>query len=384
MKKVISTEKHPIKLWLDDLEDGALQQAKNLANLQFVHKWVAIMPDAHQGYGMPIGAVMAARDVIVPNAVGVDIGCGMCAVRTSLQTLEKETVKKIMGSVRRTVPIGFGHHEEKQAWKGFDKAPDIKIITAELHNAHFQLGTLGGGNHFIEIQKGSDGFVWAMVHSGSRNFGLKIAREYHEKAKQLCERWRSDLPDTDLAFLPMDAKVAREYFCAMTFACEFARENRLRMIEAIKGSFAAEIPDITFDEVVSIHHNYAALETHYKKSVIVHRKGATSARIGEIGLVPGSQGSNSYIVRGLGNPESFMSCSHGAGRKMGRKQAQRDLDLTAEKKRLDDLGIIHAIRKKSDLDEAAGAYKDIGEVMENQKDLVEIVVELWPLGVIKA
>jgi tRNA-splicing ligase RtcB len=341
------------------------------------------MPDAHQGYGMPIGAVLAARDVIVPNAVGVDIGCGMCAVRTSLPSLEQPALKKIMGSIRRTIPIGFDHHKEKQVWVGFDSAPDVKIIDTELHNAHYQLGTLGGGNHFIEIQKGSDGFVWIMVHSGSRNFGLKIARDYHQKAKHLCEKWRSDLPDADLAFLPMETKEAAEYFSAMNFACEFAKENRSRMVEAIKECFFADIPEINFDEAVSIHHNYAAIETHFKKSVIVHRKGATSARAGEIGLVPGSQGSKSYVVRGLGNAQSFMSCSHGAGRKMGRKQAQRDLDLATEKKLLDDQGIIHAIRGKSDLDEAAGAYKDIGEVMENQKDLVEIVVELSPLGVIK-
>jgi len=307
----------------------------------------------------------------------------MCAVRTSLKSIEKDSLKSIMKEIRGRIPLGFNHHKEKMNWSGFDKAPDLKIIQQELDAAHYQLGTLGGGNHFLEIQNGSDGFIWIMLHSGSRNFGLKIAKEYHAKAVELCNRWHSDIPDKDLSFLPMDTKEAHEYFNAMKFALDFAKENRFRMVEAIKKSFYAIIPEICFDETINIHHNYAALESHFGLDVIVHRKGATSAKEGQTGLIPGSQGTKSYVVKGKGNRESFMSCSHGAGRKLGRKQAQRELDLATEKKRLDDLGIIHAIRKVNDLDEAAGAYKDISVVMDNQKDLVDIVVELCPLAVIK-
>jgi tRNA-splicing ligase RtcB len=384
VRKVIDTEKLPIKLWLDDVEDEAIQQAKNLANLPFVFKWISIMPDSHPGYGMPIGGVMATRGVVVPNAVGVDIGCGMCAVPTSLRSCDVETLKIIMEKIRESVPVGFNHLKEKAAWDGFDKAPEIPIVQQELEKSHYQLGTLGGGNHFIEIQKGSDGFIWIMLHSGSRNFGLKIAHEYHEKAKFWCEKWYSNIPDKDLSFFPMETHEAKDYFSAMNFALSFAKENRFRMIERIKNAFSSSVPEVSFGEVINIHHNYAAWEHHFGEDVIVHRKGATLAREGAISLIPGSQGTKSYVVKGKGNADSFMSCSHGAGRKMGRKQAQRELNLEAEQKLLDDQGIVHSVRTVSDLDEAAGAYKDIAVVMDNQSDLVDIVVELSPLAVIKA
>jgi tRNA-splicing ligase RtcB len=384
MRKVIYTEKLPIKLWLDDIEEGAIAQAKNLANLPFVFKWISIMPDSHQGYGMPIGGVMATRGVVVPNAVGVDIGCGMCAVPTSLQSCDVETLKIIMGKIRESVPVGFNHLKEKAEWEGFARAPEVPIVQQELEKSRYQLGTLGGGNHFIEIQKGSDGFVWIMLHSGSRNFGLKIAHEYHEKAKFWCEKWYSNIPDKDLSFFPVEVAEAKEYLAAMDFALEFAKENRFRMIEQIKNAFSSSVTEVSFGEIINIHHNYAAWEHHFDTDVIVHRKGATLAREGTIGLIPGSQGTKSYVVKGKGNPDSFMSCSHGAGRKMGRKQAQRELNLEAEQKRLDDQGIVHSVRNVSNLDEAAGAYKDIATVMSNQSDLVDIVVELSPMAVIKA
>lgn len=384
MKNVITTEKIPVKLWLSDIEDKALIQAKNLANLPFAYKWIAIMPDSHFGYGMPIGGVMATKGVVVPNAVGVDIGCGMCAVKTSLTEIERETLKVIMGKIRDRTPLGYNHHKEKQEWEGFNRAPEVKIIQQEINAAHYQLGSLGGGNHFQEIQKGSDGHIWMMLHSGSRNFGLKIANEYHKKAQWFCEKWFSNIPDKELSFFPMETKEAHEYFDAMNYALDFAKESRFRMIEAMKQSILDCIPGVQFDETINIHHNYAIWEHHYGEDVIVHRKGATSARDGQIGLIPGSQGTKSYVVRGKGNPESFTSCSHGAGRCLGRNDAKRKLDLETEKKLLDDQGIIHGIRTVADLDEAAGAYKDISVVMENQNDLVDIVVELSPLAVIKA
>lgn len=375
--KVIATEKFPIKLWLDDIEDGALAQAKNIANLPFVHKWVAIMPDSHQGYGVPIGGVLATKAVILPGAVGVDIGCGMGAVKTSMRYPEINELKEIMGHVRKAVPVGFAHHQHPQVWEGFDRAPDISIIQQELNSARKQLGTLGGGNHFIEFQEDEEHYLWVMLHSGSRNFGLKTANVYHEKAQELCNRWHVNLPDKDLAFLPMDDLAGQEYRTAMEFCLEFAAASRALMMARIIDIVGAE----KLDEV-NIHHNYAALENHYGSNVWVHRKGAIRVREGERGIIPGSMGTPSYIVEGLGNPESFNSCSHGAGRVMGRKEAGRKLDLVAEQAKME--GIVHGLRNVCDLDEAPGAYKDIDVVMENQKDLVKIVTKLRPLGSIKS
>ena len=390
LKKVVTTEKQPIKLWLDDIDAGALEQARNLANLPFVHKHIAVMPDAHLGYGMPIGGVMATSDMIIPNAVGVDIGCGMCAVQTSLQHISREKLKHIMGLVRSTVPLGFKHHKNKQNKSLMPKTPgsiplsDMPIVFREFQNALTQLGTLGGGNHFIEIQKGSDDHIWIMIHSGSRNIGFKVANYYNKLAIQLNVKWGSSIPKKwQLSFLPMDSEAGRNYFHEMQYCVDFALANRNVMMDRIQDAFLAVAAPVFFQSFINIAHNYAAMETHYHKNVIVHRKGATRALDGEMGIIPGSQGTPSYIVKGKGNEESFSSCSHGAGRRMGRKQAQRQLDLHYEQKRLDDQDIIHSIRSKRDLDEASSAYKDIDKVIENQLDLVEVVVELRPLAVIK-
>ena len=379
--RVETTEKVPIKLWLDDIEDGAMQQARDLANLPFVHKWVAIMPDSHQGYGMPIGGVLATKGVVIPNAVGVDIGCGMCALRTPVESIDTYALKEIMSDIRKVVPVGFAHHKEPRTWTGFSAAPNIPIIQNELEAARYQLGTLGGGNHFIEIQHGSDGYVWLMLHSGSRNFGYKIAKTYHEKAIKLCDQWYSNVPNKDLSFLPADSAEGCEYVDAMRFALDFARANRYEMMRQIAYVFEYRTGAKIDEEIINIHHNYVAIEHHYGENVWVHRKGATLAREGTTGIVPGSQGTKSYIVKGLGNPESFMSCSHGAGRRMGRKEARRTLTVEGETQKL--AGVIHSIRSEKDLDEAPGAYKDISEVMANQRDLVDIEIELTPLAVIK-
>jgi tRNA-splicing ligase RtcB len=384
MKQVIANERIPVKLWLDDIDANALQQSLDLAKLPFAFHHVAIMPDAHLGYGMPIGGVLATQGSVIPNAVGVDIGCGMCAVRTSLTQYDKESLKEVMSLIRKRVPVGFSHHKDKQTWDGFYKAPEVEIIQKELKSAQYQLGSLGGGNHFIEIQVANDGHIWLMLHSGSRNFGLKIANDYHTKAKELCEKWHAQIPSPDLSFLPVDTGPAQDYLAAMEYALTFAEESRLRMMTAMSQSMSDVFAGIVFEPPINVHHNYARMENHFGHNVLVHRKGATSARLGEIGIIPGSQGTFSYIVRGLGNPESFESCSHGAGRRMGRKQACRELSLEMEIKRLDDIGVIHGMRTEKDLDEAAGAYKDIDVVMANQADLVEIVTKLRPLAVIKA
>jgi len=399
MKRVIDTENIPVKMWLENVEPNCMEQIKNLANLPFAYKHVAIMPDSHMGYGMPIGGVLATQGVVIPNAVGVDIGCGMCAVQTSLKEISTEQIKKIFGGskehkggIRSAVPVGFSHHSKKQdeifmpnidVRTCYTTKDDYPIIHQEYTSALKQIGTLGGGNHFIEIQKGSDGYIWLMIHSGSRNLGYKVAKHYNNVAKALNEKWYTSVPiKTELAFLPMDTKEYHNYMREMNYCLEFALANRQLMMSRIK-EIVKSVTACTFESEINIHHNYATLEHHFGKNVMVHRKGATSAKEGELGIIPGSQGTKSYIVKGKGNTDSFTSCSHGAGRKMGRKQAQRELNLEEEQKKLEAQGILHSIRGVKQLDEASGAYKDIQVVMANQSDLVEILVELTPLGVIK-
>lgn len=383
--KVISSEKFPIKMWLDNIETGALEQAKNLANLPFIFKHVAIMPDCHQGYGMPIGGVLATNGVIIPNAVGVDIGCGLCATKTTLRELSEETLKKIMGIIRTRIPVGFEHNKEAQNiyYMPTEEHPLGIISKVEYNSSLYQIGTLGGGNHFIEIQKDQDEFIWIMIHSGSRNIGYKVAQHYNKLAQKLNEKWHVKVPkEHDLAFLPIEAREAKEYLTDMKYCVEFAYSNRKLMMDRIC-EIISGVTKCNFDSSVNIAHNYAQFEEHFGKNVIVHRKGATLAREDAIGIIPGSQGSKSYIVKGKGNLDSFKSCSHGAGRRMSRKAAREKLNLEEEKLKLDNLGIIHAIRNISDLDEASSAYKDIDEVMKSQEDLVEILTELKPLAVIK-
>ena len=388
MKKTIVTEKIPIQLWLDELEEGALQQAKNLANLPFAYHHVAIMADAHFGYGMPIGGVLATEDVVIPNAVGVDIGCGVCCLQTSLTSLARDELKSILSSMRKAIPTGFKHHKKKQDETMMPEAPEglekLKIVAREYENGLTQLGTLGGGNHFIEIQQGSDHHIWIMVHSGSRNLGYRVANHYNEVAVKLNAKWKSPVsPKWQLAYLPLSSATGWQYLAEMQYCVEFARCNRLHMLERIKTVLAEHLAEVSFAQPLNVAHNYAARENHFGKEVIIHRKGATRAFRDELGAIPGSQGTESYIVRGLGNQDSFCSCSHGAGRKLGRKQAQRTLQLSAEIAFLEKKNILHGIRSKKDLDEAAGAYKDIHTVIASQQDLVEVVVELTPMAVIK-
>ena len=389
MEKVISTERIPIKMWLNDIEEGALKQVLNLANLPFAFSHVCLMPDAHQGYGMPIGGVLATDNVIIPNAVGVDIGCGMCAVETNVEVdgLSREQLTQIMSGIRELIPLGSDHQKERQDEslmpQGFD-IDEMVIVKRQYLRALKQLGTLGGGNHFIELQRSDDGFLWIMVHSGSRNFGLQVAEHYNNKAKKLNQIYYSTVePSVDLAFLPFETQEARLYYNEMKYCTQFAFANRKLMMEQIQHVVSSVLSTVVFEPIINIAHNYAAWEEHFDKKVIVHRKGATSAKLGEIGIIPGSQGTKSYIVEGLGNPESFMSCSHGAGRVMSRKAAIRNLDLDEEKRKLDELGIIHSIRNKNDLEEASSCYKDISQVMTFQNDLVKIKTELTPLAVIK-
>lgn len=388
---VNNKQKLPIKIWMNhegELESGAWEQVKNLANFPFAYHHIALMPDAHQGFGMPIGGVLATQDVIVPNAVGVDIGCGMCAVKTSLKIFNPDILKEVVGQIRQTIPVGFNKHSEAQ---DSNLMPDINhillngVVDQEYHKAKYQVGTLGGGNHFIEIQKDIEGFIWIMIHSGSRNLGKTVADFYNKKAEALNEKYKSSVPKSwGLSFLPIDSDEGQNYIKEMNYCVDFALANRSLMMERAKAALVEFTADtIHFNPMINIPHNYAALENHFGKNVWVHRKGATLAREGTIGLIPGSQGTKSYVVKGLGNKESFESCSHGSGRKMSRRQARETLNIEEETKRLDIMGVVHAVRTIQDLDEAPGAYKNIDEVMDNQTDLVTPEVVLLPLAVVK-
>jgi tRNA-splicing ligase RtcB (3'-phosphate/5'-hydroxy nucleic acid ligase) len=385
MISTITTERVPIKMWLDHIEPGALQQAKDIANLPQAAHHVAIMPDCHQGYGMPVGGVLATRGVIIPNAVGVDIGCGMCALRTSLRNASQAELIKITEDIRRIIPVGFRHHKKPVT---VDMLPAIRsrlpVVEREAGNSAFQLGTLGGGNHFIELQKGTDGYLWIMVHSGSRNLGKQVADHYYRKAVMMNENGQEKKKTPkQLAGLPLDSLEGQSYFKEMEYCVNFAYANRKHMMDAVSSVLSDHFPGIIFSEFINIAHNFANPENHFGEELIIHRKGATPARLGEPCIIPGSQGTSSFIATGKGNAESFESCSHGAGRVMGRKEAQSTLSLMEEKGKLDKKGIVHNVLRQKDLDEAAGAYKDINIVMANQKDLVDIRIELQPLAVVK-
>ena len=390
--------KVPVKSWCKDLEDGAMAQAGDLARHPVVFQHVALMPDCHPGYGMPIGGVIACKNAVIPNAVGVDIGCGMGAVRTSVDVSDttRELLRDVVNKVKEAVPCGEGKaHKKAQSWEGFnediDSYRDRKWFSSHVRDlASRNLGTLGGGNHFIEIQAGDDDHVWLMIHSGSRHLGNVVARFYNARAIELNRKWHSPIPNKDLAFLPVNTAEGQDYIKDMNFALAYAKENRRRIMHKFMAAFQGVFQNAEFGKQVNIHHNYAAQENHFNKNVWIHRKGATSAKQDEIGIIPGSMGTSSYIVKGLGNAESFMSCSHGAGRVMGRMQATRS--LTPEECDRAMRGIVYdrwskVKRGKTkgmyDLSEAPQAYKDIDAVIEAEKDLIEPLVKLRPLGVVK-
>ena len=380
----------PVKIWTDDVEESAMQQIENLCTLPFLFHHLAIMPDVHAGMGMPIGGVLACVDAVIPNAVGVDIGCGMCAVKTNwrVDDISADVLRKqIMRGIRERIPLGMDHHKERQDESYLPQGHDIDkltVVKAQYISAQRQVGTLGGGNHFIELQRDEQGMLWIMIHSGSRNLGKQVGDHYNKLAVMLNERWHSVVkPELRLAFLPLRTQEFNDYWAEMQYCVEFALCNRRLMMERIQEVIADALPGIEFEPMINIAHNYAAWEHHYGKNVIVHRKGATLAREGIIGIIPGSQGTASYIVEGLGNPDSFNSCSHGAGRLMSRTAAVKTLSLEDEVKKLDEQGIVHAIRSQRDLEEAAGAYKDIEQVINNELDLVKILTRLLPIAVIK-
>ena len=398
----------PVKSWCENCEEGAVRQAVNLAHHPALVHHVALMPDAHQGYGMPIGGVVAARGAVIPAAVGVDIGCGMIATETDIPAeafAEMSFRRAFQEKLKERIPVGEGvSHRVTQDWEGFEEYTAHNGMRSSLWPSkldRMNLGTLGGGNHFIELQKSTalDGSgdpecgakVWLMIHSGSRNLGKRIEEHYHRIAARMCERFHTPLPDKDLAFLPIDEPAGHDYFTDMLFALRYAKENRRRMMETMKATLAEFVPGANFVRTIDIHHNYAAFEEHFGEKVCVHRKGATSAKLDEIGIIPGSMGTASYIVRGLGNPDSFMSCSHGAGRRMSRIAASTTLTVEECDKAMD--GIVcerwhkykgfGKAKGRLDLSEAPQAYKDIEDVIASEPDLVEPLVRLVPLASLK-
>ncbi len=398
----------PIKIWTEDLqviEESCLEQARNLSQLPFLHKWVALMPDTHTGMGMPIGGVIAAKNTIIPNAVGADIGCGMIYVQTdmeaqvlrNIQTAQGTLLQGLVGEVLRNIPVGFNKYKTKQSAQSVDQAkgqlealgsaPELMPI---LEDSYYQMGTLGGGNHFIEFQEDDEGRLGIMIHSGSRHLGKKIGDVFHQRARIHNQMWHSGVPDAfRLAFLPTDTADGQGYLAWMQFALAYAQENRECMMTRVLDILKQQLEKhagTTFSELsrINCHHNYAALEHHYGENVWVHRKGAIRARAGEIGIVPGAMGSFSYLVEGKGNPESFHSCSHGAGRQYSRSKAKALYSVESIMNDLKAGGVVLGKHNKLDVaDESRFAYKNIDTVIQNELDLITPIKKLKTMGVIK-
>ncbi|MFP5319448.1 MAG: RtcB family protein [Acidimicrobiia bacterium] len=423
----------PIYTWAPDLEDGAATQAHNCARLPVAFHHVAVMADGHQGYGVPIGAVLALQDAISPYAVGNDIGCGMALVPTTVprdDLLAPLPAKRgaggriardeIMGRVQQVVPSGAEGQRVPagpsdvdplldQAFEAMVEAAGlsgVRLSTSASPNAsagrsltagdfrrrgRSHLGTLGSGNHFIELLADPGGCVWLMLHSGSRGIGGLVCNNFHRMALRHCAELGWSLPDPGLAWLPMGSgddrweRVGACYARALDAALEYARRNRRTMLEAVGGLVEGHFPDsMRWEGIVNIHHNDATLEEHYGSRVWVHRKGAVKASAGTATITPGSMGSGTYLGRGRGRPESFSSCSHGAGRVLSRGRARRELSLPSQLETITRAGgKVFAASTEAVLDEMPGAYKDLDQVMANQADLVEPVLRLTPLGTYK-
>lgn len=382
----VDTERIPILIWGDSVDSGTLAQARNLANLPFAHGHIALMPDAHVGFGMPIGGVLAAEGQVLPHAVGLDIGCGVRAWRTNVPVADFMPLRgDMLHDIARAVPTGFEWHRDSFAGRTglFSDVPESSALEAELEKAARQLQTLGGGNHFIEMSADPEGIVWCMVHCGSRNVGKQMADHYDHLARATNAREHSPVPaEWGLAHLAVSSEEGSEYLAVMEWCLRFARENRRMIGETVQAAVERRFPATSPDEALDVHHNYAAQETFGGTPLVVHRKGAVRA-VGVV-AIPGSMGSASYLGRGLENPLAFGSCSHGAGRAMGRKEALRTLardEVLAELERRD---VVLEKAKKGDVaEEAPQAYKDIEGVMAHQRDLVEARMKLTPIGVMK-
>lgn len=399
---VIEGERHIIKAWTKgvELDDKATAQLKNVASMPFIYKWVAAMPDAHWGIGATVGSVIATKGAIIPAAVGVDLGCGMVASKTDLKAADlPENLKAVREEIEKAVPHGRnadGGKGDRGAWSDIpdyvDRSwkqlePGYQAIIAkhgklDRGNHVNHLGTLGTGNHFIEVCLDTEQNVWIMLHSGSRGVGNRIGSYFIERAREEMRRHFINLPDVDLAYIPDNSKEFGDYWNAVKWAQDFAATNRSVMLAYVYAAISKALGRAVHEtsEVVNCHHNYISKESHYGQNVWVTRKGALRAREVDMGIIPGSMGAKSYIVRGKGNPESFHSCSHGAGRIMSRGEARRSITLEQHKKAVEGV----ECRLDADvIDESPSAYKNIDAVMEAQSDLVDVVATLKQVVCVK-
>ena len=395
IRQTLSSDRVPVRIWTDDIDDASRRQLANIAALPIVHHHVAAMPDVHLGIGATIGSVIATRGAIIPAAVGVDIGCGMVACRLSLDArqLDERALQRVFDQISRDVPVGRAQHDDDRALvkaaRPFEarlkaltqKHPQLLKSFGKFSKWVNQIGTLGGGNHFIEVCLDEAGHVWVMLHSGSRGIGNALATYFIDLARKDAERHSIHLPDRDLAYFREGSEHFDDYVAAVHWAQEYAFANRECMLDLVLAALARHLPPFSVTgEVVNCHHNYVAREHHYGADVWVTRKGAIRARAGDAGIVPGSMGARSYIVRGRGSAESFESSAHGAGRRMSRNEALRR--FSEGELRAQTAGVV--CRKDSGvLDEIPGAYKDIDAVMANQEDLTEIVHTLKQVVCVK-
>lgn len=409
LKQYIGKGHVPIFGWTKEvpIEESALKQLHNIAAMPFIHKHVAVMPDVHYGMGATIGSVIATKGAIIPAAVGVDLGCGMMAVKTNIRAEHlPDNLESIRADMEKAVPHGrtmsgknYDPVNDRGLWhdspeinqirfKGLVndldvilKKQDDKLLNRAALGAEKQLGTLGTGNHFIELCLDEAGDLWVMLHSGSRGIGNRIGTHFIDKARKLAQQWFLNLPDIDLAYFPQGVREFDDYVEGVNWAQRFAMMNREIMMENTLEALRGFFPDlITTEEAINCHHNYVAMENHYGDNVWLTRKGAVRARSGDLGIIPGSMGARSFIVRGKGNKESFCSCSHGAGRVMSRTQASKTISLD------DHARATAGVECRKDvevLDESPAAYKDIDAVMRSQADLVEIVYTLKQIVCVK-
>ncbi len=384
IKTIITDGKFPVKVWTDDIEASAREQLVNTSNLPIIFKHVAAMPDVHAGWGSTIGSVIPTIKAVIPAAVGVDVGCGMMAVKTDLNPHEVERdLKVIRAKIEEIIPVGHRGNQvisnSVKNWACWVDAPwlDEKL----LQKAHSQLGSLGGGNHFIEICFDTKDDVWVMLHSGSRGVGNILAKKHIETAIELSEMYHIPLPDKQLAYLAEYTHQFDKYIFDVNWLQAYAFQNRIEMMDRIIDALSDLCGfDVQRIMEVNCHHNYVEMENHFNHNVWITRKGAVRARKGDLGIIPGSMGTQSFIVEGLGNPDSFNSCSHGAGRKMSRTKAKATFTIDDLEKQT------HGVECRKDasvIDEIPGAYKDINEVMANQLDLVKIIAELHQVICVK-